>query len=764
MFPRLFFLLTGLLCSIPALAQDGLPDIGMGSGLAGLAAGGGAEVKVSLVPETGAVVPGQSFRVGIRLDHSPQWHSYWRNPGGFSLPTEITWNLPEGFKAGPVRWPTPELVDSQGFKAYAYSDSVLLVADIIPPANLAEGLRVKLAAQVKGQTCKESCTLFNQTVSVELPVATTARIDAKAKAAIDEADAGMARPLTAWKAEASEGPDGVTLSLQPVGPDAAEVGEAYFFSYQPDVDGQVAQTVTKDGKGLRLALKRPGDDASAKGPRLAGVVFTKGGWLKGNPKSHSWEIDVPVAGTVGAATLPGEASPRQPAPTDAGMPSLFTADEIAAATALYHPQEPIRLVPFKELARTTLWTALVGAFLGGILLNLMPCVFPVLGLKVLGFAKQAGDDPRKIRLHGLVFAFGVVVSMWILAGTLIGIRFATGTAMNWGAQLGNPVFVACIIAVLFLFGLNMAGLFEIGTSLTSVGGDLQHRGGYAGSFFSGILTTVIATPCSGPFLGAAISYAVNQPPFRALVIFTIFALGIASPYLVFSFFPALLSRLPRPGAWMETFKKLMAFALLGSAAFFLKSFGVQTGLRGMWWLTMALVVLAVAAFCYGNWNLPHRKPAVRHLLGKVLPLLVAALAVWMARDAVAMKAEARVADVHGEVRWEPWKPGLVELARQKKKILWVDYTADWCLTCKFNEQRVLSDPRVLARLKELGVVTIKVDLTTNDPVLAGDLARAQRTNIPVWLFYPADASQPAVLLEEVISPADVLKVLDKVSG
>jgi suppressor for copper-sensitivity B len=372
---------------------------------------------------------------------------------------------------------------------------------------------------------------------------------------------------------------------------------------------------------------------------------------------------------------------------------LDTPEELAEMAALYDPDLKINYLTLSDLEsstagsgvktvirrqKTTFWTAFFGAFVGGMLLNLMPCVFPVLGLKVMGFVEQAGSDPKKIRMHGIAFTLGLVFSMWILAGIILILKFSFGQSVNWGAQMGNPYFVAAIIVLLFLLGLNMAGVFEIGTSMTRVGGGVQKKKGYTSSFLSGILTTLIATPCSGPFLGAAMGYTLAQPALMAMFLFTIFALGIAFPYVLLSFFPALINRLPRPGAWMHTFKVTMAFALFATVAFFMQAFGGQTGADGLAWLAMALVVLGLAAFFYGTWSMPHVKPFKRRVFGFALPILIAALGGWMCFDAASQRSDVPLAHRAGGLDWQAWTPGKVEYLLQKKQqIVWVDYTADW---------------------------------------------------------------------------------------
>jgi len=350
-----------------------------------------------------------------------------------------------------------------------------------------------------------------------------------------------------------------------------------------------------------------------------------------------------------------------------------TPELIAEMAALYNAETAINFVTLGEKIQTTLWTALFGAFVGGMILNLMPCVFPVLGLKVMGFVQLAGNDAKKIRLHGIAFTAGLVFSMWCLAGVILFIKLSLGEEVNWGQQMGNPYFVGGIIILLFVLGLNMAGVFEMGTSMTRVGGNLTQKQGYTQSFFSGILTTLIATPCSGPFLGAAMGYTLAQPPSIAMFLFTVFALGIALPYLLLSFFPSLINKLPRPGAWMETFKVTMAFALFATAAFFMQTYGGQTGVSGMSWMTMALVVIGLAFYFYGHWSLPHLSFNTRMWKGSVLPLFVGAVGFWMAYGSAGYKAPDTA---HAGL--QQWEPGKVEyLTQKKKKIVWVDYTADW---------------------------------------------------------------------------------------
>ena len=353
-----------------------------------------------------------------------------------------------------------------------------------------------------------------------------------------------------------------------------------------------------------------------------------------------------------------------------------TPEQLEALAKLYDVESKIH---YERLDGSTgngnFMTALIGAFLGGMLLNLMPCVFPVLGLKVMGFVEQAGNDPKKIRLHGLAFAFGLIFSMWVLAGVILVIK-ASGSNVAWGQQMSNPYFIGGVVILLFVLGLNLAGVFEMGLFMTRIGGDGTHKEGYTGSFVSGIVTTLVATPCSGPFLGAAMGYTLAQPAMIALFLFTIFGLGIAMPYLVMSFFPSLIKMLPRPGAWMETCKKLMAFSLFAAAAFFAKSFAVLTGYDGMGLFLMALCVIALGLFFYGKYSPGYVKGGKRYVWGWLAPLLICGAGLWMFTSSAKYEAP-QLASKVSEDKWRPWVPGRVEQQLAEKKAVWVDYTANW---------------------------------------------------------------------------------------
>ena len=370
-----------------------------------------------------------------------------------------------------------------------------------------------------------------------------------------------------------------------------------------------------------------------------------------------------------------------------------TVEEIAAMARLYDVNKKIKYLDaadmeanpvgsggVSDVKQTSLGIAMLFAFMGGALLNLMPCVFPVLGIKVMGFVKQGGESNSKVRMHGLVFAAGLVVSMWVLAGGLLVLKNVFNQNIIWGEQMASPYFVGGIIVLLFLLGLNLAGVFEVGTSLTSVGSKVSTKGGYGGSFFSGILTTLIATPCSGPFLGTAMTFALAQTAMISMLMFTVFGLGIALPYVLLSFFPPLIKRLPKPGPWMETFKVLMAFALFATVAWFMQTFGAQTGVDGVSFMLMGLVIVALAAYFYGSYGEGHIAAGKRWTFGYLVPSLIAVGGFWAvftgaSQLVIADDIVSEVSD--GPVPWVTWNPGKVNDSLNHGQIVWVDYTADW---------------------------------------------------------------------------------------
>jgi thiol:disulfide interchange protein DsbD len=389
----------------------------------------------------------------------------------------------------------------------------------------------------------------------------------------------------------------------------------------------------------------------------------------------------------------------------------------------------------------------------------MPCVFPVLSIKILGFVQQAGEDKSKIKLHGIVFTLGVLVSFWVLAGVFLVLR-AAGQEIGWGFQLQTPGFVAVLASVLFLFGLNLSGVFEIGETLTGAGSGLQAKSGYTGSFFSGVLATVVATPCTAPFMGSALGIIITLSAVQSMAIFTALALGVALPYLILSFSPVFLQWLPRPGAWMETFKKALAFLLYATVVWLAWVFGNQVGVNGMAGLLLGLVIMGVAAWIWGDWGNLTRKKSVRRIaLLFALPILL--LGGWIQFKASGFEApeEGVHAPDSGGIAWESYSPEVVSARVAEGKTVYVDFTAKWCLTCQVNKKIAFGSDEVIQYFEDNNIVALKGDWTRYDPVITRELQKFGRSGVPTNVIYRPDGSD--TLLPEVLTPGIVLKALSE---
>ncbi len=668
-------------------------------------------VRAELVAAQTSIQPGQPFRVALKLDHDEHWHSYWIN-AGTGYPTSLRWKLPEGFTAGPIIWPTPHVVkDTHGnTTGHGYEGTVFLFVDIMPPTTLAAGQDVTLRATADWLMCSEVCMPGRADLELTLavrnetpaPNMTVARL-------FNNAAAELPHPLAGWQVSARRAAGGFTVQLTPPAGTTHRPQDLHLFDTAGLVDFAAPQPVTEENGRYVFTLKAAAD-APADATRLAGLISSANGW---GPTivSHGATFDVEFGAAAVAATPSAQPSTLNPQPTAAGGLAV------------------------------TLFLAL----LGGLVLNLMPCVFPVLGIKILGFVNQAGHDRAKVIGHGLIYTLGVLLSFWILAGAILALR-ASGQQIGWGAQLQSAGFVFGMAAFLLVFALNLSGLFEIGLAATAVGGRLQTQQGYAGSFFSGILAVLVSTPCSAPFLAPALGAAFS-PAFSAgesMLIFTAIALGLSAPYLVLSLFPVAVKLLPRPGAWMETFKQFMAFPLYATVGALLWVLAAQTKDNdyALLFILFGLVLVALAAWVYGR----YARPA-----GRLVAALVVVGGLWVGWP----PAEAARTPGGGyAVKWEHWSPEALAAARAAGRTVYVDFTARWCATCQTNKAAVFSSREVLAELAKRNVLLLKADWTSRDPAITEELAKWNRSAVPFNLIYAGNAEP--VILPELLTPGAVL--------
>jgi len=645
--------------------------------------GFGAPTKApeTAVANVTSIRPGEPFFAGFRLDIAPGWHTYWRNAGSeIGIPTSIEWDLPEGFVAGELLFPTPHFKSAQDLPSHLFSGTVYHVAQITPPDDLEPGTEVVLKGTVSLLVCDElSCEPpGDRKISLPLPVKAEEPSPSDEAEAIDQMLDDSPLRLPAWPTTASL--VGENVVIEATVPDGVEVPESglYFFPNERNlvVDGKEAQAFAVDGNTLKITIPKEGDGFRG---AIAGRLVADGGFGGETAKS----ILIAAGGTGGAAgqadatltqgeTVSNGDQPASGAPKSLSIEELTEQDEEEIRAAIKE------IASWIEAEKRPVLLMVLFAFLGGIILNLMPCVFPVLGVKIMGFVNQAGEDKAKIRRHGLVFAAGVIVSLWALVAALLVLKH-TGEKVGWGFQLQNPTFLALMILVLFAFALNLCGLFEFGTSLTAAGSGLQQKHGYSGSFFSGILAVLVATPCTGPFMGPAIGFAITGSDVQTIAIFTALGLGLALPYVILSYFPFLIQKLPKPGPWMETFKQFMAFPLFATVIWLVGVFGKITGLGAVSYLLFGLMILAFGLWIFGRFGSPF-KPKKTKLIGRVASLGALGIAAWFTFQAISLKHEAKDFGASSEkygIAWQEFDPRKIVQERKKGRTVFIDFTADW---------------------------------------------------------------------------------------
>jgi thiol:disulfide interchange protein/DsbC/DsbD-like thiol-disulfide interchange protein len=679
-----------------------------------------------IVTERQVIVPGDVFLGALRLTIDPNWHVYWINAGDSGLAPEIRWVDQQGFEFGAFRFPAPYEMPLEGLMNYGYKDELILPFEIRVPADLPTDGLVRLTANAGWLICEDICIpeeaeLFLTLELGESPVEDAAGMDviARALSQIPVELAGTASYQTQ---------DGVYLldiSAPALALAAKTAANARFYPYGHEILHPAPQSPQWGPAGVRLTL-------------TAAPGFA-----------------IPEEGLKGVLVL----DPTEP-------DGIRAAYEIIAR--LGPAQEGVSGLPFAAAANKGSgggsglalgmlgWMTLIGsALLGGLILNLMPCVLPVLSIKAVGLTQAAAHDAAMLRHHGLAYAAGVVLSFIVLAGLLVALR-AAGEQVGVGFQLQQPALVAVLALVMFVVGLNLLGVFEIGSAFAGAGQGLTEKPGAAGAFFTGVLAAVVGAPCIGPFLGAAAGVAVTQPAPIVLALFGLIGLGMSLPFLVLSFVPALARRIPRPGAWMNTFKQAMAFPMFGAALWLLWVLAGQTEGSGAVLALIAGMLLIGFAF----WLVGISKGRLARVVGAAVLLVgLAAPVAFAARDL----GSGPVPDVLVTAEVEGfeagvWSPEAVAEARAAGKGVFVDFTARWCVTCQVNKRTTLSRPDVQAAMAEANVVFLEADWTNRDDAIAKELALHGRAGVPLYLFYaPGTAGEEPVILPQVLSPAFVIE-------
>jgi len=718
-------------------------------------------VTAELIPETTTVQAGQPSDVALHLHSDPGWHTYWINPGDAGLATTIAWTLPPGFSAGPIQWPTPEKHNMGPLVTYGYEGDVYLLTTITPPkSDLPQHFDVK--AHAEWLVCQDECIPGKADLTLPLDSGMlNLRLPIENADFFEEARERLPVENTRWEVTGYYG-ERADMNISPAPP-------ALNLKFKEKVKGTRAPTkaqffveqnnvLSTQGQGaifpawpnetdfeFCIPLVQNGD----KPDKLSGVLVSDQP-LIGDAKAI-YISEFPVAsGVVAAEPSGGSASPSGgPDNLLSGSPQATGSEQLQTTAPAQGP------APATSEAATATLGFLGFAFVGGLILNLMPCVLPVLSLKVFSLMKHAGENPRAAWIQGVAFTAGVVLSFWVLAGLLIALRTA-GNQLGWGFQMQSPGFVLALIFLFFLLGLNLFGVFELGASLVGLDAKATSRvGGLASSFLNGALATLAATPCTAPFMGSALGFAAQQPAFISLLIFTFLAFGMATPYLLLTIFPGALRFVPKPGAWMEAFKQFMGFLLMATVIFLIYVFGALVGEEQVPWLLFVLLIAGLAAWIYGRWTPPTRTMPVRFVAFVVALGLLGYAIDW------GMMLAKETAPAQGPApatleSWQPWSQDAVDAALAQGRPVFVDFTAAWCLSCKVNEAVALGTDSVKQAFAQNKVALFRADWTHSDPEISKTLQKFNRDGVPLYLLYsPKNPDAPQVL-PEVLTPGIVL--------
>jgi len=673
-------------------------------------------VQVDLLPEQLAAVPGDTLWLALRLAHPDKWHTYWINPGDAGRPTEIQWQLPEGLSAGEIVWPIPERFDLPAeLVDFGYTGEVFLLVPLTLAADYAAST-VPIVAEVKWYECDEICIPGSASITLEMPVSATAAPNQEWAWAFAQTRQSQPRADIRVDATFHFSDGALNLLVQATDP---IFGSASSIAFIPDADGVVsypaAQNITRQLSSLQLTQTQHRRVERVMPERVGGLLLVtdeEGQLMAYQVDAVPQQVD---AGALGAAA-----------------PASGNSDMSVATVFLF-------------------------ALLGGLILNLMPCVFPVLSLKVLSLANSHGQAKREQRLHGLAYTAGVMLSFFTLAAVLLTLQ-AGGAAIGWGFQLQQPWLVATLIFVFFVMGLSMSGVVEFGTSIMGIGSNLQEKEGLKGSFFTGVLASVVASPCTAPFMGAALGFAFTQSMPVALTVFLALGFGMALPFLALSFIPALGKFLPKPGVWMQTFRQVLAFPLYLTAVWLLWVLGNQVGNNGVALVVAACVLLAFACWL---WQIRHNSKGVWRHVKTALVLLSVGVALSVLVSPLLQRGDS-LAVIDADAGYEAYTAARLSELRAEGKPVFVNMTASWCITCLVNEKVALSSDAVIAALDDKEVTYLKGDWTNNDPAITEVLRQYETAGVPLYLLFPSDAAKPAEVLPQILTESLVLEALGRI--
>lgn len=681
--------------------------------------------QAKLVLSADTAKPGDTIWAGVDMKMDPDWHTYWKNPGAAGMATKIEWQLPPGITAGEIQWPLPEKFPPVEVTTYGYEKEVMLLVPLTLASNLPAG-PLDLKAKVSWLECKDVCVPANQDVEARLDIGGEAKTSA---------DAAM---IESWKNLLPKRNEAYQFQAWWEKPAADDV-RPLIINYGPT---ETAKNITYDsvdfypGTNDQFEVQAPTDIISAQSAYIR---------LRKNVKKFSGDWPKDIFGVVviqsGNQRYGYEAK-------------LLVVDKIptsaSESSASGPPAAPNPPIPASGTAGLPLM--LLYALIGGLILNIMPCVLPVIALKILGFVSEARSEPRRVRNLGFIYALGVLASFLALAGVVIGVK-AAGHHAGWGMQFGSPVFVVCLTTLVTLVALNLFGVFEItpGGTIINAAGQLASKHGAPGAFFNGLLATILATPCTAPFLAPALGFAFSQPPVTLTLTFLLVGLGLAAPYVLLSCNPALLKFLPKPGAWMEKFKVAMGFPMLATVVWLVNVAAADYGTR-VFWLGVFLVVVALAAWIFGEFIQRGRSgKGVATVI--VLVLLIGGYAFALEdrlhwREMIAEADTASLAKPAGGINWQPWSHTAVTQARAAGRPVLVDFTATWCVTCNAIIKPALENDAVVSKLKALDVVSLMADYTRTPQAMTDEISRFGGAGVPLVLVYPKNPDADPIVLPQ----------------
>lgn len=661
-----------------------------------------------LVPDAKLFTRAKGNQAGLYFKLQPGWHVYWQNAGDAGEPPSIQWTLPKGITAGPLQFPAPTRLPVGPLMDYGYENEVLLPFKL-HAAPAAKTGSATLQAHVKWLVCSSVCIPGKADLELTRTIARGPAPPAPEPPLFQQFLSRLPKPLPAGdKAVFQPTPTGFHLAVTT---GHRETQAQFFPSDQTVVDNPAPQKLSPTSDGLVLTLKK---DAN-----ISGIPAELKGLLKLSD-GRTYQIAA-VSGTVAAPAEPASA---------AGV-SLLALSRVAAL-----------------------------AFLGGLLLNLMPCVFPVLFLKGLALLNSCAEERHKLRAHGFVYAAGILGSFWALVGVLLGLR-AAGSSVGWGFQFQSPIFLLLMAGLLFFLGLSLAGQFEIGLTLTSAGGSLAAKQGYTGSFFTGVLAVIVATPCAAPFMGAAIGYALAAPAAATFAVFTALAIGLAAPYVALTLQPAWTRILPRPGAWMEIVRQIVSIPIFATVIWLAWVLAQGYGADLLAALLCIFLLLAIAGWFLGRW--PTKRWAA--IAGTIIVLCAVAIGFVAPAKLANIPVPSTTASTV-QNQWQPWSPATLSQYQSQGRPVFVDFTASWCLSCQVNERVALNRPQVQQAFSSANVVLLRADWTRHDPAITQALAALGRDSVPVYLLYAPGRSSPQIL-PAVLTPGivvDAVSRLPRTSG